>query len=25
LEGVWREWIIDLRDPWPSLRKKRKK
>ena len=25
LEEVWREWGVDLRDPWPSLRKKRKK
>jgi hypothetical protein len=25
LEKVWRQWVIDMRDPWPSLRKKSKK
>ena len=25
LEEVWRKWVVDMKDPWPSLRKKRKK
>jgi hypothetical protein len=25
LEAVWRKWVVDMKDPWPSLRKKRKK
>lgn len=23
LEKVWRRWVVDMRDPWPSLRKKK--
>jgi len=25
LEKVWRKWVVDMRDPWPSKRKKKKK
>ncbi|MFT7537743.1 MAG: hypothetical protein ACI85K_003704 [Hyphomicrobiaceae bacterium] len=25
LEEAWRQWVVDMVDPWPSLRKKRKK
>lgn len=25
LEKVWRQWVIDMRDPWPGDRKRRKK
>lgn len=25
LEEAWRQWVVDMKDPWPSLRKKRKK
>ncbi len=24
LEKVWRKWVVDMKDPWPQLRKKRK-
>lgn len=24
LEDVWRQWVIDLKDPWPAQRQKRK-
>ena len=24
LEDAWRQWVIDMKDPWPSKRKKRK-
>jgi hypothetical protein len=24
LERVWRKWVVDMKDPWPSQRKKRK-
>ncbi|MBL8728990.1 MAG: hypothetical protein JNM25_11205 [Planctomycetes bacterium] len=24
LEAKWKQWVVDLRDPWPSQRKKRK-
>ena len=24
LEKVWRKWVVDMRDPWPSLRKKKR-
>ena len=24
LEKVWRKWVVDMKDPWPSQRKKRK-
>ncbi|MEO6596462.1 MAG: hypothetical protein ABIP94_17055 [Planctomycetota bacterium] len=24
LEKVWRQWIVDLKVPWPSQRKKHK-
>jgi hypothetical protein len=24
LETAWKQWVVDLRDPWPSQRKKRK-
>ena len=24
LEAAWKQWIVDLKDPWPHLRKKRK-
>ena len=25
LEKVWRQWVVDMSDPWPSLRKKRRR
>jgi hypothetical protein len=25
LEKVWRQWVVDMKDPWPSKRKKRNK
>ena len=24
LEAAWRKWVVDMKDPWPSQRKKRK-
>jgi hypothetical protein len=24
LEKVWRKWVVDMKDPWPSQRKKHK-
>jgi len=24
LERTWRKWVVDMKDPWPQLRKKRK-